>query len=284
MRRRRYPSDATDAEWALLEPLLPVPACQSERGGRPEKHDRRTVVDAIRYVVDNGCKWRALPHDYGIPWQTVYGFFARWARAGVVSSILVQLRRAIRLRAGRCPNPVAAILDSQSVKAAETVSKATRGYDANKKISGRKRSVLVDTMGLVLLVMVTPADRSDRDCARDLLARVRMLHPQLTLVWADGAYAGVLVEWARRFLNLTLKIVSKVAGQVGFTVLPRRWIVERSLSWFLRARRNVRDYERTPAHSEAHLCWAAITLMTRRLTRKNARSWKRAPASSLQAA
>lgn len=132
--------------------------------------------------------------------------------------------------------------------------------------------------------MVTPAGQPDRDAARELLARLRMLHPQLTLVWGDGVYAGTLVDWARRFLRLTLKIVTKLPGQTGFKVLARRWIVERSIGWMMNARRNVIDYERLPQHSEAHLTWASITLMTRCLTRKNAQSWDRVRKVSPQAA
>lgn len=128
MRARRYPSDTTDAEWALIEPLLPLPASRTPSGGRPEKHPRREIVDAIRYLVDNGCKWRALPADFP-PFQTVYGFYRRWAAAGVITAIRDKLRQAVRERLGRCPNPVTIIIDSQSVKAAETVSADTRGYD-----------------------------------------------------------------------------------------------------------------------------------------------------------
>jgi transposase len=270
MRRRRYPSDTTASEWALLEPLLPTPACRTKRGGRPEAHPRREIVDAIRYIVDNGCKWRALPADFP-PWRTVYGFFARWARVGVVAAIRDHLREQVRLRAGRCRAPVTAIVDSQSVKAAETVSRSSRGYDAAKKINGRKRHLVVGTRGMPLMVMVTRADFPDRAVARDLLLRVRLLHPQLTLAWADSAYSGDLVDWSKRRLRLTLKIVNRPPGQSGFVVLARRWIVERTLSWVMRARRNCRDYERLPAHSEAHITWAAITVMSRRLTRRSPR-------------
>ncbi|MER5603675.1 IS5 family transposase [Streptomyces sp. NPDC002265] len=266
MRRRRYPSDATVAEWALLEPLLPIPACQTKTGGRPEKWPRREIVDAIRYIVDNGAKWRALPSDFP-PWETVYGFFARWSRAGAVAWIRDQLRRRIRTNLGRCPYPVTLIVDSQSVKAADTVSKATRGYDAGKKINGRKRHIAVDTKGLPMMIMVTPADMTDRDAAREMLFRLRITHPQITQVWADSAYAGQLVDWAEHRLHLTLRTVTRPRGAKGFVVLPRRWKVERTLGWIMHARRNVRDYERLPQHSEAHLTWSLITLMTRRLGR-----------------
>ncbi|MER6514646.1 IS5 family transposase [Nonomuraea sp. NPDC001636] len=252
-------------------------------GGRPEKHHRRDVFDAIRYVTDNATKWRALPADFP-PFQTVFGLFSRWTRAGVFNRIRDEVRRAIRLRAGRCPNPVAGVIDSQSVRAAATVTGRSRSYDAGKRVGGRKRHLVVDMFGLMVMVMVTPAGQPDHDAAREMLARLRMLHPQLSLIWGDSAYAGTLVEWARRFLRLTLKIVTKRPGQTGFKVLARRWIVERSLSWLMNARRNVVDFERKLSHSEAHLAVAAITLMTRRLTRKRPSAWTRKPASAPQAA
>ncbi|MGW7314722.1 IS5 family transposase [Streptomyces sp. NPDC054865] len=281
-RRRHYPSDTTPAEWALLEPLLPVPACQTKIGGRPEKWPRRQIVDAIRYIVDNGAKWRALPADFP-PWETVYGFFWRWNRAGVITWIRDQLRRRIRTNLGRCPYPVTLIIDSQSVKAAETVSKSTRGYDAGKKINGRKRHIAVDTRGMPVMIMVTPADMTDRDAAREMLFRLRLTHPQITQVWADSAYAGQLVDWARDFLDITLRTVSRPKGAKGFVVLPRRWRVERTLGWIMNARRNVRDYERLPQHGEAHINWTLITLMTRRLTRggkPRTDSWTKKPESA----
>ncbi|MGV2918818.1 IS5 family transposase [Streptomyces alfalfae] len=265
-RRRRYPSDTTVAEWALIEPLLPVEACRRKTGGRPEKWHRRDVVDAIRYLVDNGAKWRALPSDFP-PWSTVYYAFRRWVRAGVVGYIRDQLRRRLRAGGGRCPYPITLIVDSQSVKAAETVGKDSRGYDAGKKINGRKRHLAVDTHGLPVMILVTPADMSDRDAARELLWRLRLAHPQLVQVFADRAYAGQLVGWADDFLDLHLRTVARPKGAKGFVVVPRRWRVERTLSWLMRARRNVRDYERLPEHAEAHLTWSLITVMTRRLAR-----------------
>jgi transposase len=268
--KTRYSSDMTDAEWTLLAPMLPTPACQTKAGGRPEKHDRRDIVDAIRYIVDNGCKWRALPHDYGVPWQTVYSFFARWSAAGVVEEIRDRLRRRIRVRSKRCPNAVEVIIDSQSVKASETVSAGSRGYDPGKRINGRKRHLVVDGGGLPIIVMVTPADVFDRDAARVLLTRLHDQHPEVTRAWADGAYSGELIGWVRKTLGITLTVVKRPKDAKGFVVLPKRWVVERTNSWVLRARRLVRDHERLISHSEAHLNWSAITLMTRRLTRNPA--------------
>ncbi|MBM7087299.1 IS5 family transposase [Streptomyces sp. S12] len=266
MRRRRYPTDTTDTEWALIEPLSPVPACDTVAGGRPEKHPRREIVDAIRYVVDTGCKWRALPADFP-PWRTVWGFMARWAAAGIVNQIRDYLASRIRRELGKGPRAVAAVIDSQSVKAAETVSRATRGYDAGKKINGRKRHLVVDTRGLPLMVMVTSAALSDRDAAKEILFRLRLTHPEITIVWADSAYTGKLVTWAKKHLNLTIKPVSRPKDTSGFIVLPRRWVVERSLAWMMHARRHARDYERLIQHSETLITWAAITLMTRRISR-----------------
>ncbi|MFG2632208.1 IS5 family transposase, partial [Streptomyces sp. NPDC048473] len=200
-RRRCYPSDTFDDEWALLEPLLPAPACESSKGGRPEKHPRREIVDAIRYVVDTGCKWRALPRDFP-PWRTCHGFMARWAAAGIIGQIRDHLRKRIRREMGRAPGAVATVIDSQSVKAADTVGKDSRGYDAGKKINGRKRHLVVDTKGLLLFVMVTPADMTDRNAAKEVLFRLRLMHPEITIVWADSAYAGQLVTWAKTYLNL----------------------------------------------------------------------------------
>ncbi|WP_307781644.1 MULTISPECIES: IS5 family transposase [unclassified Streptomyces] len=275
MRQRRYPSDMTDDEWALIEPLLPPPACDTARGGRPEKHPRREIVDAIRYVVDTGCKWRALPTDFP-PWRTVWGFMARWAAAGVIGQIRDALAQRIRRDMGRGPRAVATIIDSQSVKAASTVGKDSRGYDAGKKINGRKRHLVVDTKGLPLMVMVTPADLHDSAAAKEVLFRLRLTHPEITLVWADSAYAGKLVTWAKRYLNLTIKTVSRPKNTSGWVLLPRRWVVERSLAWMMNARRHARDYERLIQHSETLITWAAITVMTRRLARRGATSsWSR---------
>lgn len=262
----RYPSDTSDPEWGLIEPLLPIPACQTPTGGRPEAHDRRAIVDAIRYLVDNGCKWRAMPADFP-PWRTVYGFFVRWSRIGVLARIHDELLVAVRVAAGHCPRSPAAVIDSQTVRAAETVARCSRGYDAAKKINGRKRSVAVDLDGMLLTAVVTGGNRQDRDAARALLIRLRAENPQMAMIWADGAYRGALVAWAAQQLRLRIEVVARPKGVHGFVVLPQRWVVERSLAWLSHARRLVRDYERSPEHAEALLTWAAVTLMTRRLSR-----------------
>jgi len=228
-----------------MEPLLPSPSV----GGRPEKHPRREIVNAILYVVRTGCAWRMLPNEYP-PWQTVFWYFKRWRADGTVDAMLDRLRDQIRDAAGRDPMASAGIIDAQSVKGADTVGSATRGFDAGKKCNGRKRHIVVDTLGLLLVVMVTAASVQDRDGGRAALRRARLRMPSLLAVWADGGYAGRLVDWGARRLRLVLLIVRKDPGQHGFEVLPRRWVVERTLSWISRCRRLAHDYERLPEHSE----------------------------------
>ncbi len=256
---KRYPSDLTDAQWELIATsVAPRP------GGRPAGHCRRRVVDAILYVARTGCAWRQLPHDFA-PWETVYWYFQTWNDAGVVDRIHDALRADVRDQTGRDPMASAGIVDSQSVKAADTVGRDSRGYDAGKKVNGRKRHVVVDTMGLLIVVLVSAASLQDRDGGRRVLDRARMAMPSIALVWADGGYAGQLVAWVAQHLRIVLDIVRKPAGQQGFEVLPRRWVVERTLSWLVRCRRLAHDYERLPQHSEAMVKWVMIGLMLRRL-------------------
>jgi transposase len=254
-----YPSDLTDAQWELIAPMVAV-----RPGGRPPIHSRRRIVDAILYVNRTGCSWRQLPHDFP-PWDTVYWYFKTWNEAGVTDRIHDALRAAVRDGHGRDPMASAGIIDAQSVRGADTVGTDSRGYDAGKKVNGRKRHVVTDTLGLLIVVLVTAASVQDRDGGRGVLARARMAMPSITLVWADGGYAGKLVAWAQQYCRILLEIVRKPEGQRTFEVLPRRWVVERTLSWLVRCRRLSRDYERLPAHAEAMVKWSMIGLMTRRL-------------------
>jgi transposase len=247
-------------------PLLPVPACRTRAGGRPEKHRRRVVVDAIRYVIHNGCVWRALPADFP-PWRTVYGIYQRWNASGATIALHDALRARAREAADRDAEPTAAVIDSQSVRAAATVPKASRGWDNAKKVNGRKRHMPVDTTGLLLEVLATPASIQDRDAARPLLFNLHRARRRVRRAWADAVYAGKLQPWAATYLKLTVEIVKRPADQHTFEVLPRRWVVERTLAWITSYRRCARDYERLPAHHEAAVYWAMITLMTRRLAR-----------------
>jgi putative transposase len=263
----RYPSDLTDEQWAVLEPLLPVMLCLTVLGGRPEKHRRRTMIDAMFYVADNGCKWRALPADFP-PWKTVYGMFARWKKDGVLADITDRLRGRVRQAAGRDAEPSAGIADAQSVheSAEGVVPAATSGFDHHKKVNGRKRHLLTDTLGLLIGVTVTAANAPDRAGAAVLLKRARGRgRHRLARVWADNAYNGDWTAWAQRELGITIEVVAQPRGQQGFQVLPRRWVIERTHAWTTRRRRCARDYERLPAHHAAWVHLAAIFQMTRRL-------------------
>jgi transposase len=262
LRTRRYPSDTTDAEWQLIAPHIPT-GHPNRRGGRRPVHSRRDIVDAIRYLAHNGCVWRALPADFP-PWQTVYDYHARWSADGTVNHLHNSLREQARTAAGRDREPTAAIIDSQSVRAAETVAKTSRGYDAGKKVNGRKRHIAVDTIGLLLVVAVSAASVQDRQAGPALIWAVRALCNKVTMTWADSGYSGTLVHYAAT-LGVHMRIVAKLAGQIGFQVLPRRWVVERTLSWISRCRRTVRDYERRPEHHAAIVQWSMIIIMTRRL-------------------
>ena len=268
-RARRYPSDMTGAEWAVCEPLLPAPAWLAGRGGRPACHCMRDIVDAIRYLTHNGPVWRALPADFP-PAGTVYWWADKWQADGSAARMHDDLRDRVRAAAGRTAAPTAAIIDSQSVKGSEMIGRARRGYDAGKKINGTKRHLAVDVLGLLLTVLVTAASVQDRDAARPLLWNLRRAFPSVKLAWADGGYAGKLVTWATSKLKpkLTLQIVRRPDDLHTFQVLPRRWVVERTLSWITRHRRTVRDYERLPAHHETYVYWAMIIVMTRRLARQ----------------
>jgi transposase len=261
-RRRTYPSDLTDAQWAIIEALLPPPC----GGGRPEKHPRRVIVDAILYVVRTGCSWRQLPSDFP-PWQTVYWYFVAWERARVTQAMLAAVRGELRARDGRAVEPTAGIIDSQSVRGADTVGRATRGYDAGKKVNGRKRFIVTDTMGLLVVVVVLAASVQDRDGAKTTLIRSHHAAPRARFIFADAAFAGRLIDWAAQIVRMTIAVVRKPADQKGFAVIPRRWAVERTLAWITAHRRLARDYERDPNHSEAMIRWAAINTMTRRLAR-----------------
>src|SRR5579871_1742836 len=269
-----YSSDMTDGQWAVIEPLLPVMLCLTVLGGRPERHWRRAMIDAMFYVSDNGCKWRGLPRDFP-PWKTVHAMLARWKADGVWADIVDLLRAAVRTAEGRDPEPSAGVIDSQSVheSAEGVVPAATSGFDSWKKVNGRKRHLLTDTLGLLITVVVGPASGQDRDGAAALLLRAcRRRRRRLALVWADNAYHGDYQDLSRRELGITIEIVDRQAlaaarKREGFRVLPRRWVVERTNAWISRRRRCARDYERLPEHHEAMVQIAAVIQMTRRLAK-----------------
>src|SRR3954449_7482506 len=276
-----YPSDLTDAQWALIELFVPVLSSRGRgtRGGRPPKYPRRRIVDAILYVDRTSCSWRQSPNDFP-PWDTVHFYFQRWAAEGTTDRIHDALRDAVRDAAGRDPAASAGAVDAQSVPGGSTVGRNSRGYDAGKKVNGRKRHLVVDTLGLLIVVLVTAASVQDRDGAIRVLDRVKMVMPSLVLMWADAAYSRRAQDFAARALRILVQVVAKLVGQSGFVPLPRRWVVERTHAWITRHRRMSRDYERLPAYSEAMIKWAMIGLMTRRLAPASGRRpWQPARAA-----
>jgi len=263
--KRRYPTDLTDRQWKLIEPLLPSPP--PGPAGRKPKHDKREIVNAMLYQVRSGGAWRMLPKDLP-PWETVYGYFRAWSADGTLDRIHDALREQVRVKQEkRNPKPSAGIVDSQSVKGADTVSAETRGYDAGKKINGRKRHIVVDTIGLLLVVMVTAASVQDRDGGRGILKALNGALASVRHVFADGGYRGQLVAVAKSAWGIVVEVVRKPPDQQGFAVLPRRWVVERTFSWLMRFRRLARDYERLPATHEAIVKWAMVAIMLNRLAR-----------------
>jgi putative transposase len=257
MPNQTYPSDLTDSQWEHIKELLPA----AKSTGRPRELQMRQVINALFYLAVGGVQWRMLPKEYP-NWQSVYYYFRLWRNSGDWQRLHDTIRARVRRATGRHKHPTAGCLDSQSVRCSAVAS--TRGYDAAKHVTGRKRHVLTDTLGLLMAVVVTAASVQERDGARMVFARLNGGCKKLRRLWVDGGYRGTLVTWVAAHFRFVLQPVLRTAEQ-AFVVLPQRWVVERTFAWLGMHRRLSRDYERLPQTSEAMIYLAMTRLMLRRL-------------------
>jgi transposase len=270
--RRAYPSDLSDARWALIEPTLTAwRAARRGPGVAARVHDLREIVNAILYVCRTGIAWAYLPHDFP-PYKTVYDYYAKWEVDGTAETVHDLLRQRVRVAKGRAATPTAAIIDSQSVKTSCNVGEASQGIDAGKKIKGRKRHIATDVLGLLLVVIITAASVQDSAGGQQVLDHLAAAHPSVSLTWVDGGYNSTVIRHGAQ-RGIHVEVVKRPTVK-GFHVLPRRWVVERSLGWLMQYRRLVRDYETLPQRSRTMILWAMTNKMSRSLTGESTQTWR----------
>jgi transposase len=273
--RAAYPSDLSDARWALIAPHLSAwrqARTDAGVGGRTATHDLREIFNAILYVNRTGIAWRYLPHDFP-SWQTVYGYFAAWTTDGVFDQLNYDLTGLARTKAGRQAQPTAGVIDTQSVKTSTNAPTTTQGIDAGKKIVGRKRGIVTDTLGLLLAVIVTAASASDNTIGVNLLGQAKTTHPTLAKAWVDAGFKNRMIEHGAA-LGIDVEVVTKDPTTKGFSVIKRRWVVERTLGWIMQHRRLARDYEALPHRSASMIRIAMIDNLTKRVTDETTPTWR----------
>jgi transposase len=283
--RRPYATDLSDARWALIEPTLTAwrqTRAQAGLGLSEPVHDLREIVNAILYVNRAGCAWHLLPHDLP-PYQTVFGYFRDWEKDGTTELVHDLLRRKVRKAAGRGEDPTAAIMDAQSVKTSANVPESEQGIDANKKIKGRKRHITTDTLGLLLVILITAASVHDTTGGRAMITQLAARHPAVTKAWVDQGYKRSVAE-AGVLAGIEVEVVTKDPRVKGFSPTVR-WPVERTFGWIMQHRRLVRDFETRPEHSKSMIHWAMIDNMSKRLTGESTQTWRdNAPAPDISTA
>src|SRR5215468_10802939 len=271
--RRPYRTDLSDARWALVEPLLTEWRHQHRGLGIANiQHDLREIVNAILYLNRTGMAWEYLPHDFP-PYQTVYGYYARWEKEGVTEAIHEALRGRVRQAAGRRDEPSAAIMDSQTVKTSGNVPESSQGIDANKRIKGRKRHIATDVLGLLLVVLITAASVHDTVAGRQIVDELAARRPSVVKAWVDSGYQQSVINRGATH-NIDVEVVAKDPDQRGFKPQPKRWAIERTFGWLMLHRRLARDYETKPERSRTMIHWAMIDNMSRRLTRESTPTWR----------
>jgi transposase len=271
--RRRYRTDLSDAQWALIGPELTAwRAGRTGLGITPVKHDLREIVDAIMYVNRSGIPWDLLPHDFP-PHQTVYYYYATWEKEGITARIHDRVRGAVRRAAGRAEHPTAAIVDSQSVKTSANVAEESQGIDAGKRIKGRKRHIATDVLGLILVAIVTAASIQDTTGGREVIDQLAANQPHVTKAWVDAGYKQSVIDRGAKH-DIQVEVVTKEPNQRGFIPQRQRWAIERTLGWLMQHRRLVRDYEALPERSLTMIHWSMIGIMSRRLTGESTHNWR----------